>query len=671
MKRKEMTWILVCFALLFFAAYAFAVPVPVIVPVPNTGQTRCYSVGGSEITCPSPGQALYGQNANYATINEMSYTKLDGNGVALSDPASPWVMVRDNVTGLTWELKTKMDGVKDYSNPHDADNTYTWYDSNPATNGGYAGTPGSGTDTEDFINALNDELYGGKNDWRLPTVKELTYIVNYGIPYPGPTINPDFFPNTQQSFYWSSISHANYKIYAWGVPFDYGYDGYYNFNKDHNYYVRAVRGGQPGPLYTEYSDNGDGTVTDKFTDLMWQQAGSSSNLTWEQSLAYCENLNLGGYTDWRLPTIKELRSLVDFSRYSPSINTTFFPNTQTFYCSSTTYTKDTYSAWGVYFNDGYDGYSFKVNGGYVRAVRGGQTKSAAGSLVAGFASLGLWVYNPDKATWTQIKSVCPENMIYSGSTLYAGFGVSGLWKWDGLAWSWSQLTSDIPESMMPSGSTLYVDFGVLGIRKWDGLAWSQLTSVNPENMVTSGSTLYADFGASRGLWKWDGLAWSQLTSVNPENMVTSGSTLYASFASSGASGICKWDGAAWSQLTSVNPENMVTSDSTLYADFGASHGLWKWDGAAWSQLTSANPENMVTSGSTLYANFAIDGASGIWKWDGVAWSQLTSRNPENMAPSGSTLYVNFGKDYGLWKWYGSSWSRLTELDPVIMAVPIS
>ena len=595
MKQKELMWIFVCFALPFFAAYAFAVPVPAIVPVPNTGQTKCYSVGGSEITCPLPGQALYGQNANYATINPMSYTKLDGNGVALSDPAAPWVMVRDNVTGLTWELKTKMDGVKDYSNPHDADNTYTWYDSNPATNGGYAGTPGNGTDTEDFIKALNDELYGGKSDWRLPTVKELTYIVNYGIPYPGPTINPDFFPNTQQSFYWSSISHANYKIYAWGVPFDYGYDGYYNFNKDHNYYVRAVRGGQPGPLYTEYSDNGDGTVTDKFTDLMWQQAGSSSNLTWEQSLAYCENLNLGGYTDWRLPTIKELRSLVDFSRYSPSINTTFFPNTQTFYCSSTTYTKDTYNAWGVYFNDGYDGYGSKVNGGYVRAVRGGQAKSAAGSLAASFTSSGLCVYNPDKATWTQISSVNPKNMIYSGSTLYAGFGASGL-------------------------------------RKWDGLAWSQLTSVNPENMVTSGSTIYADFGASYGLYKWDGAAWSQLTLANPENMVTSGSTLYANFNSLGASGLWKWNGAAWSQLTSANPENMIYSGSTLYADFGAS-GIWKWDvtTSTWSQLKSLNPENMLPSGSTLYVDF---GASyGIWKWDGGSWSQLTGSDPVIMAVS--------------------------------------
>ena len=630
MKRKELMWILVCFALPFFAAYAFAVPVPVIVPVPNTGQTRCYSVGGSEITCPSPGQALYGQNANYATINPMSYTKLDGNGVALSDPAAPWAMVRDNVTGLTWELKTKMDGVKDYSNPHDADNTYTWYNSNPATNGGYAGTPGNGTDTEDFIKALNDELYGGKSDWRLPTVKELTYIVNYGIPYPGPTINPDFFPNTQQSFYWSSISHANYKIYAWGVPFDYGYDGYYNFNKDHNYYVRAVRGGQPGPLFTEYSDNGDGTVTDKFTDLMWQQTGSSSNLTWEQSLAYCENLNLGGYTDWRLPTIKELRSLVDFSRYSPSINTTFFPNTQTFYCSSTTYTKNTDNAWGVYFNDGYDGYGSKVNGGYVRAVRGGQTKSAAGSLAASFAGLGLWVYNPDKATWTQI-NINPVNMIYSGATLYAGFGASyGLWKWDGAAWS--QLTSDNPENIVPSDSTIYVDFGVLGIREWDGLAWSQLTLANPENMVTSGSTLYADFGASYGLYKWDGAAWSQLTSANPENMVTSGSTLYANFNSLGASGLWKWNGAAWNQLTSANPEHLIYSGSTLYADFGASLGLWKWD--------------VTTS----------------------IWSQLTSRNPENMLPSGSTLYVDFGASYGIWKWDGSSWSQLTGSAPLIMAV---
>ena len=58
-------------------------------------------------------------------------------------------MVRDNVTGLFWEVKT------DDGSIHDKDNTYTWYDSNPATNGGNAGTAGEGTDTEDFIEALN------------------------------------------------------------------------------------------------------------------------------------------------------------------------------------------------------------------------------------------------------------------------------------------------------------------------------------------------------------------------------------------------------------------------------------------------------------------------------------------------------------------------------------
>ncbi|KJR40366.1 hypothetical protein MCHI_003737 [Candidatus Magnetoovum chiemensis] len=50
---------------------------------------------------------------------------------------------------------------QDYTNPHDADNTYTWYDGNPATNGGYAGAAGEGTDTEDFIKALNDSKFGG------------------------------------------------------------------------------------------------------------------------------------------------------------------------------------------------------------------------------------------------------------------------------------------------------------------------------------------------------------------------------------------------------------------------------------------------------------------------------------------------------------------------------
>ncbi len=70
----------------------------------------------------------------------MSYTKIDSRA-ALLDSAASWVMVKDNVTGLIWEMKTNKDGVINYNDPHDSDNMYTWYDSNPATNGGYVGTP--------------------------------------------------------------------------------------------------------------------------------------------------------------------------------------------------------------------------------------------------------------------------------------------------------------------------------------------------------------------------------------------------------------------------------------------------------------------------------------------------------------------------------------------------
>ena len=288
------------------------------------------------------------------------------------------------------------------------------------------------------------------------------------------------------------------------------------------------------------------------------------------------------------------------------------------------------------------------------------TQTGTESLAAGFAGSGLWIYNSGTAAWTQVSSVNPKNMIYSGSTLYVDFGASyGLYKWDGAAWA--QLTSANPENMVASGSTLYAGFGALGLYKFDGAAWTQLTTANPENMVASGSLLYADFGAS-GLYKFDGAAWTQLTSSNPEKMVTSGVTLYVGFRSLG---LYKWDGTSWSQLTSANPENMVTSGATLYVNFGATYGLQKWNGTAWTQLTSANPENMAASDSSLYANF---GASGLYKFDGAAWAQLTTTNPENMVTSSdSTLYVNFGA-LGIHKWKNSSWSQLTGSDPVIMVI---
>ena len=58
-----------------------------------------------------------------------------------------------------------------------------------------------------------------------------------------------------------------------------------------------------------YNDNGNSTVTDLKTGLMWQQAPSSSGYTWQQAVDYCNNLELGGYSDWRIPSCKELYSI--------------------------------------------------------------------------------------------------------------------------------------------------------------------------------------------------------------------------------------------------------------------------------------------------------------------------------------------------------------------------
>ncbi|MBN2575722.1 MAG: DUF1566 domain-containing protein [Deltaproteobacteria bacterium] len=81
------------------------------------------------------------------------------------------------------------------------------------------------------------------------------------------------------------------------------------------------------PNLASYTDNGDGTVTDNVTGLMWQQAVAPGTYDWEGAKAYCPTLTLAGHGDWRLPTRIELVSLVDLGRSNPAIDTTYFPGT--------------------------------------------------------------------------------------------------------------------------------------------------------------------------------------------------------------------------------------------------------------------------------------------------------------------------------------------------------
>jgi hypothetical protein len=146
----------------------------------------------------------------------------------------------------------------------------------------------------------------------------------------------------------------------------------------------AVRAG--GAL--SYTDNGDGTLTDNRTGLTWEKKTDDNvktNYTWQAALDYVASLNatnFAGHSDWRLPNVRELMSIIDYGRSNPSIDPIFGPtsgNTNfVTYWSSTSWAayNPAGNAWGVEFRDAYDNLIGAMPFGKssylrVRAVRGG------------------------------------------------------------------------------------------------------------------------------------------------------------------------------------------------------------------------------------------------------------------------------------------------------------
>ena len=122
----------------------------------------------------------------------------------------------------------------------------------------------------------------------------------------------------------------------------------------------------------DFVDNGDGTVTDNNTKLMWQQ-GENGDMNWEAALTCCENLELAEYDDWRLPNVKELVSITEETIYNPAIDTRYFSGTySTNYWSSSTDVSNTSYAWFLFSFSGYVSYHPKTVSYYVRCVRVGQ-----------------------------------------------------------------------------------------------------------------------------------------------------------------------------------------------------------------------------------------------------------------------------------------------------------
>ena len=119
-----------------------------------------------------------------------------------------------------------------------------------------------------------------------------------------------------------------------------------------------------------FKNNSDGTITDTETGLIWQDQNAPKEMNWHEAIEYAKSLDLAGHTDWRIPTINELFSLIDFSKHNPA---TELPNMESsYYWSSSTDASSTANAWHVHFTNGSVYRYYKSNSNYVRCVRSGQ-----------------------------------------------------------------------------------------------------------------------------------------------------------------------------------------------------------------------------------------------------------------------------------------------------------
>jgi hypothetical protein len=136
------------------------------------------------------------------------------------------------------------------------------------------------------------------------------------------------------------------------------------------------------PSYTIFARGGGSVTVDNRTGLMWvtdpTAAGIGGTYFWSAGVTTCYNLSYAGYSDWHLPNIRELQSIVDYTRQNPAIDVNFFYNIQSnYYRSSTTlYTTPALTSYGLYvdFSDGHIGYTSKMNTGtayYITCVRAG------------------------------------------------------------------------------------------------------------------------------------------------------------------------------------------------------------------------------------------------------------------------------------------------------------
>ncbi len=317
-------------------------------PIVGTGQSQCYD-NRTEITPPKPDQPFYGQDAQHPG-NAPGYT-----------PGADGLSVRDNLTGLTWQRSPDTDG----------DGVLTRRDKLTLAQ------------AQALPAKLNTARFGGFDDWRLPSIKELYSLFNARGTDPSgpmnletsrltPFIDTKYFKfaygdtrtgeRVIDSQYASGTKYVGQSVRGFGKLFGVNFadgriKGYDLFmpggGVQKTFFVLCVRG-NPGYGRNDFHDNADGTITDRATGLVWSKADSGQGLNWQDALAWVQKQNARkflGHDDWRLPSVKELQSIVDYARspdtsHSPAIASVFNCTTFTnesgqadypFYWSATTH----------------------------------------------------------------------------------------------------------------------------------------------------------------------------------------------------------------------------------------------------------------------------------------------------------------------------------------------
>jgi hypothetical protein len=225
--------------------------------------------------CSGSGCVGGGEDGDYAT-NPPSYST-NGN------------VIKDQITGLEW----RKDVISDQA----------WSEAGAACAA---------------LNATD----AGADPWRLPTRLELTSLLDYGASSTLMLLPIELDPPTKASNFWSSSESAGSPTtHAWAVSFQLGSVGG-GQKTTALYSVRCVRGAPPVSKLS--ADASCEVVTDAGLGLMWQRPSNSAQHDWPGALAYCEGLSHAGFDDWRLPSIKELMTIVLDTAVQPAIDTGMF-----------------------------------------------------------------------------------------------------------------------------------------------------------------------------------------------------------------------------------------------------------------------------------------------------------------------------------------------------------